>query len=198
MKHYRSRPVAYVTASHWWASSTDEWYLRYDELVDESVGGWGPCLSPLLGTLRLQEILSWRFYWWKKLKISPRCKLKSRVQHVDHSLVKNESSIKPLCIWPHASNMHQTMDKLDMPWHMPWSHQNLRPVSVVNFLGIMLRNRWWPTTFHTILAWDADGWCPNWRVWSAPQSHVPAIALVHLVLCPKLTNYGVHLRITWL
>ena len=39
------------------------------------------------------------------------------------------------------------------------SHQTFRPVLAVKLLGIMLRNRCWPTTFHTITAEDADGWC---------------------------------------
>ena len=35
------------------------------------------------------------------------------------------------------------------------------------FVGIMLKNRCWPTTFHTITTGDADGWCQKWSVWSA-------------------------------
>ena len=54
---------------------------------------------------------------------------------------------------------------------MPRSHQTICPVLAVKLLGITLRNRWWPTAFHTITAGDADGWFPNWPVWSAPQSH---------------------------
>jgi hypothetical protein len=34
------------------------------------------------------------------------------------------------------------------------SHQTFRPVQAVKLLGIMLRNRCWPTTFHTITARD--------------------------------------------
>ena len=49
------------------------------------------------------------------------------------------------------------------------SHQTFRSVLAVKVLGIMLRNRCWPTTFLTITAGDADGWCRNWPVWSTPQ-----------------------------
>ena len=52
---------------------------------------------------------------------------------------------------------------------MPQSHQTFRSVLAVKLLGIMLRNRWWPTTFLTIPAGDADKWCRNCPVWSAPQ-----------------------------
>jgi hypothetical protein len=36
---------------------------------------------------------------------------------------------------------------------------SVRPVTTVKLLGIKFRNRRWPTTFHTITAGDADGWC---------------------------------------
>ena len=52
---------------------------------------------------------------------------------------------------------------------MPRSHQTFCSVLAVKLLGIMLRNRWWPTTFITITAGDADGWCRNCPVRSAPQ-----------------------------
>jgi hypothetical protein len=52
---------------------------------------------------------------------------------------------------------------------MPRSHQTSHPVLTMKLLGIMFRNRCWPTTFHTITAGDADGWCLNWLVWSIPQ-----------------------------
>ena len=38
---------------------------------------------------------------------------------------------------------------------MLWSRQTLCPLLVVKVLGIMLRNRCWPTTFHTITNRDA-------------------------------------------
>jgi hypothetical protein len=41
---------------------------------------------------------------------------------------------------------------------MPRSHQTFHPVLAVKLLGFMLRNRCWPTTFHTITTEDADGW----------------------------------------
>ena len=34
---------------------------------------------------------------------------------------------------------------------MSRSRQTFRPVPAVQLLGIMLRNRHWPTTFHTII-----------------------------------------------
>ena len=39
---------------------------------------------------------------------------------------------------------------------MPQSHQIFHMVLVMKLLGIVLRNRCWPTTFHTITAEDAD------------------------------------------
>ena len=47
---------------------------------------------------------------------------------------------------------------------MAQPNQNFGPVPAVKLLGIMLRNRCWPTTFHTITVGDADGWCQNWMV----------------------------------
>ena len=52
---------------------------------------------------------------------------------------------------------------------MPRSHQCFRRDLAMNLLGIMLRNSCWPTTFHNIIAGDADGWCQSWPVWSIPQ-----------------------------
>ena len=46
-----------------------------------------------------------------------------------------------------------------------------RPLSTVKLLRIMLRNRWCrSTTFHIITAWDVDGWCHKWLVWSTPHT----------------------------
>ena len=53
---------------------------------------------------------------------------------------------------------------------MPQSHQTFRSILAVKLLGITFRNRWWPTTFLTITAGDADGWWRNYPVWSAPHS----------------------------
>ena len=55
---------------------------------------------------------------------------------------------------------------------MPRSHQTFRLVLTVKLLGIMLRNRWWSTTFLTITAGDVDGWCWNCPVWSAPHASI--------------------------
>ena len=46
---------------------------------------------------------------------------------------------------------------------MPRSHQTFHPVLAVKLLGIMLRSRCWPTSFHTLTAGDANGWCGKWR-----------------------------------
>ena len=43
------------------------------------------------------------------------------------------------------------------PLMAPRSHQSFCPVLAVKLLGIMLRNRCWPTTFHIITVEDADG-----------------------------------------
>jgi len=37
-------------------------------------------------------------------------------------------------------------------------------------LGIMFRNRCWPTIFHTITAGDAKRWCQKWPVWLASHA----------------------------
>ena len=55
--------------------------------------------------------------------------------------------------------------------HVPWSHRTFRPIPTVKLLGIMFKNRCWPTTFHTITAGDVDGWCVNWPVWSPPHAN---------------------------
>ena len=51
----------------------------------------------------------------------------------------------------------------------PQSHQTFRPVPTVNLLGIMFKNRCWPSTSHTVKAEDADRWWLNSPVWSTPQ-----------------------------
>ena len=50
------------------------------------------------------------------------------------------------------------------------SHQIFCSVLVAKLLGIIMRNRCWPTTFHTITAGDADGWCQKQPVWLASQA----------------------------
>ena len=55
------------------------------------------------------------------------------------------------------------------PSLMPRSHQTFRPVPTMKLLGIMLRNRCWPTTFHIVIVANVDGWCHKWLVWSTPQ-----------------------------
>ena len=68
------------------------------------------------------------------------------------------------------------------------SHHTFRPVLTVKLLGIMLRSRCWPTTFHTITTRDADKWCQNWLVWSTRSRQT---------FCPVLTVklLGLMLRI---
>jgi hypothetical protein len=39
----------------------------------------------------------------------------------------------------------------------PQSHQNFHPIPTVKLLGIILRNKCWPTTFHTITEMPTDG-----------------------------------------
>ena len=46
------------------------------------------------------------------------------------------------------------------------SHQNIHPVRVLKSLGIMLRNRCWPTAFHNIIAGNANRWRQKQLVWS--------------------------------
>ena len=61
-----------------------------------------------------------------------------------------------------------------------WCHQPLMPrsnqifllVPTVTLLGVMFIDRCWPTTFHTITVEDANGWCQNWPVWSAPHAPI--------------------------
>ena len=60
---------------------------------------------------------------------------------------------------------------------MPWSHQPFCPVPTLKLLEILLRNKCWPTTFHTITAGDANAWCHNWPIWLAQ----PLIGLYKLM-----------------
>ena len=54
----------------------------------------------------------------------------------------------------------------------------------MKLLGIMLRNRWWPTTFLTITTGDADGWCRNCSVRLVPQRHLMYVSFyMSLCLC---------------
>lgn len=55
---------------------------------------------------------------------------------------------------------------------MPQSHQTFSLVSVVKLMGNPHINRCWTTTFHTIIAADADGWCHKLSVWSTPHSQM--------------------------
>ena len=68
---------------------------------------------------------------------------------------------------------------------IPRSPQTFRPVPAMKLLGIMFKYRCWPTTFHTITAGDANGWCYNWLVRSA--SHAPITPnFLHPVSAMKL------------
>ena len=55
---------------------------------------------------------------------------------------------------------------------MPRWHQIFRLVLTMKLLGIMLRNRWWPTTFQSNIVGDVVGWCHKWPVWSTPQAPI--------------------------
>ena len=50
-----------------------------------------------------------------------------------------------------AFQMHNRNARLSCP-----DHTKIHPVPAVKLLGIMLRNRCWPTTFHTVTGGDAD------------------------------------------
>ena len=50
-------------------------------------------------------------------------------------------------------------------------HSCFRPVPTVKLLGLMLRNRCWPTTFHTITTRDVDGWCYSRILLKVPNTH---------------------------
>ena len=79
---------------------------------------------------------------------------------------------------------------------MPPSHQTFRPVWAMNLLGILLRNRCWLTTFHTITAGHADEWCHYLQHYF----HAPGRAALWywLWLGPKLnpTSIKIHALIT--
>ena len=47
---------------------------------------------------------------------------------------------------------------------VPPSHQAFRPILALKLLGIVLRNRCWPTTFDIITVGGAEGWCQKWPV----------------------------------
>jgi hypothetical protein len=54
-----------------------------------------------------------------------------------------------------------------------WSHQTLCLVLAMELLlGVMLRNRCWPTTFHITTTGEVDKWCWNWPVWSTPHAPI--------------------------
>ena len=62
---------------------------------------------------------------------------------------------------------HETTPSIhiaSMTWLVSQSHQTFHLVPAVKLLGIMLRNRCRPTTFHTIATEDADGWSHTWLV----------------------------------
>ena len=78
------------------------------------------------------------------------------------------SSLKTMVVlqdnhYPEASLSFEFI-QLSSGWgsFMSRSHQTFRLVPAVKKLGIMLRNRCQPTTFHTITTEDADRWCLNW------------------------------------
>jgi hypothetical protein len=60
---------------------------------------------------------------------------------------------------PNADTHRSLVTRTTVVSVMPRSHQTFYPVTTVKLLGIMFRSRRWPTTFHTITAGDADGWC---------------------------------------
>ena len=54
---------------------------------------------------------------------------------------------------------------------MPRSHQTFRLAPTMKLLETMLRNRCWPTTFHTTSVGNVDEWCPNWlELWQSAIS----------------------------
>jgi hypothetical protein len=55
---------------------------------------------------------------------------------------------------------------------MSQSQQTLHLVPATKLLEIILRNKCWPTTFHTITVRDANGWCWKWLVWSTPHTEL--------------------------
>ena len=62
------------------------------------------------------------------------------------------------------------------------------PVPAVKLLGIMLRNRCWPTNVHTIITGDADGWCHNCLVSSTPCDVWHLSASMAALLDPQLVS----------
>ena len=71
---------------------------------------------------------------------------------------------------------------------MPRSYQTFHPVSVVKLLGIYVqKNRCWSTTFHTITAGDADGWCQKLLVSSTTLGHfthtTEGLSSLHSKIC---------------
>ena len=68
--------------------------------------------------------------------------------------------------WPIVPHAHMYMHtcKLELRLHLdsgfrPQSYQTFCLVLALKLLEIMLRNRCWFTTFHTITTGDAEGWC---------------------------------------
>ena len=89
--------------------------------------------------------------------------------------------------WPQTSRKLSLYVTWTTSALMPRSQQTFRPIPTVKLLRIMLRNRCWATTLHTITAEDVDGWCQNCMVWSTPQSNNPLSSInlrwINLVQC---------------
>ena len=64
---------------------------------------------------------------------------------------------------------------------VPRSHQTFRLIPAVK----LLKNRCWPTIFHTIIVRDANKWCMKWPVWSTPRAptttYIPADSSCEIV-----------------
>ena len=126
------------------------------------------------------------------VSVSPRVNNRSH-QVKDHNLGWTDPSLVP-CKWKQGLDSHPTSSAPQSPTYCfsstfvsnrnrqvnnhalggrtplkSRSHQSVRPVLVMELLGIVLRNKCWPTTFHTITVGDVDGWCQNWPVWSTPH-----------------------------
>ena len=77
-----------------------------------------------------------------------------------------------ICLWLSCYFLHSL--GLQARWHLQChlvtlqSYQTFCLVLAVK----LLRNRGWPTTFHTIIVGDANGWCQKWPVWSAPRAPI--------------------------
>ena len=75
-----------------------------------------------------------------------------------------------------------------MDYHAPIT-PNFPSSSMCEIVGDNVANRCWPTTFHTITAEDADGWCQNLDSVIIPLVWLIYIVWLEWVGCLRITHW---------